>query len=141
MGIIKKNVNERSLANLNPKARYLGKERFNITLMPETIEWLKSGGNASQRIEDLVRAAKAKEIRYQETNLEDTHNQNKVLKRENQELIEKLEKLQSKLDYANQEIKKIVDKAELKESGFKSNAFGQGIKLIKEIYNSLNAHE
>jgi hypothetical protein len=34
-------------------------KRFNTTLRPETIAWLKRGGNASQRIEDLVDAARS----------------------------------------------------------------------------------
>jgi hypothetical protein len=57
-------VNPKSLANLNPKARYMGKQRFNTTLRPETIAWLQSGGNASQRIEDLVTAAQNKELKF-----------------------------------------------------------------------------
>jgi len=53
-------LDERSLENLKlgPIFRDQGKQRFNTTLRPETIAWLKRGGNASQRIEDLVDAAR-----------------------------------------------------------------------------------
>jgi hypothetical protein len=54
-------LDERSLENLKlgPLFRDQGKQRFNTTLRPETIAWLKRGGNASQRIEDLVDAARS----------------------------------------------------------------------------------
>ena len=54
-------LDERSLENLKlgPLFRDQGKKRFNTTLRPETIAWLKKGGNASQRIEDLVDAARS----------------------------------------------------------------------------------
>jgi hypothetical protein len=54
-------LDDRSLENLKlgPIFRDQGKQRFNTTLRPETIAWLKSGGNASQRIEDLVDAARS----------------------------------------------------------------------------------
>jgi predicted nucleic acid-binding Zn-ribbon protein len=54
-----KKVNSKSLANLNPRNRYQGKERFNTTLLPETICWLQQSGNASQKIEELVLEAKS----------------------------------------------------------------------------------
>jgi hypothetical protein len=47
-------VNSRSLSNLNPKARYLGKVKRTFSLRPETIVWLKKGGNASGKIDYLV---------------------------------------------------------------------------------------
>lgn len=37
------------------------------------------------------------------------------------------------------EIREIVEKIKLKESGFKSNSFGEGIKKLKELSNLLNA--
>jgi hypothetical protein len=54
-------LDDRSLENLKlgPIFRDQGKQRFNTTLRPETIVWLKRGGNASQRIEDLVDAARS----------------------------------------------------------------------------------
>ena len=54
-------LDERSLENLKLGSifRDQGKQRFNTTLRPETIAWLKRGGNASQRIEDLVDAARS----------------------------------------------------------------------------------
>jgi hypothetical protein len=47
-----------SLANLNPQANNKGKVKCNLTLSPETIAWLKSGGNASSRVDYLVKAIK-----------------------------------------------------------------------------------
>ena len=57
----KRILDDRSLENLKlgPIFRDQGKQRFNTTLRPETIAWLKRGGNASQRIEDLVDAARS----------------------------------------------------------------------------------
>ena len=54
-------LDERSLENLKlgSPSRDQGKKRFNTTLRPDTIAWLKRGGNASQRIEDLVDAARS----------------------------------------------------------------------------------
>jgi hypothetical protein len=54
-------LDDRSLENLKlgPIFRDQGKQRFNTTLRPEAIAWLKRGGNASQRIEDLVDAARS----------------------------------------------------------------------------------
>jgi hypothetical protein len=53
-------VSERSLENLKlgAQARYQGKVRQNFTILPQTLEWLKKGGNASQRVDELVAAAK-----------------------------------------------------------------------------------
>lgn len=55
-------VSERSLENLKlgAKSRYQGKQRHNFTVLPETVEWLKGTGNASDAIDVLVEAAKSK---------------------------------------------------------------------------------
>jgi hypothetical protein len=55
-------INERSLANLNPKARDKGKQDIKLSLRPETIAWLKTGGNASERVDFLVDAIRAGEL-------------------------------------------------------------------------------
>lgn len=53
-------INERSLENLKlgAQARYQGKIRQNVSILPETLEWLKCSGNASGMIDDLVAAAR-----------------------------------------------------------------------------------
>lgn len=55
-------VSERSLENLKlgAKSRYQGKQRHNFTVLPETVQWLKGTGNASDAIDVLVEAAKDK---------------------------------------------------------------------------------
>lgn len=58
-------INERSLENLKlgAQARYQGKIRQNVSILPETSEWLKCSGNASGMIDDLVAAVKNGELR------------------------------------------------------------------------------
>jgi DNA-binding transcriptional regulator GbsR (MarR family) len=53
-------VSERSLENLKlgAQSRYQGKQRHNFTVLPETVQWLKGTGNASDAIDVLVEAAK-----------------------------------------------------------------------------------
>jgi predicted RNase H-like nuclease (RuvC/YqgF family) len=55
-------VSERSLENLKlgAQSRYQGKQRHNFTVLPETVQWLKGTGNASDAIDVLVEAAKSK---------------------------------------------------------------------------------
>ncbi len=62
-------ISERSLENLKlgAKARDQDKIRHNFTIKPETIEWLKKGGNASGRIDELVAAAKSGELKPKDT--------------------------------------------------------------------------
>jgi exonuclease I len=112
-------INPKSLANLNPKARFMNKQRFNTTLRPETIAWLQEGGNASQRIEDLVTAAKRKELKF------------------NWEIIAGLTAEVEQLKTANRKIvdrvKEIMDKHEGKVKGFNTNAFGEGIKMLRSL--------
>lgn len=51
--------NSQSVENLVPEAaaRVQTKTRLNVTVLPKTSNWLKQGGNASQRIDELVAAA------------------------------------------------------------------------------------
>lgn len=58
-------ISEHSLENLKlgAESRYQGKERHNFTVLPETVEWLKKGGNASRRIDELVAAAKSGDLK------------------------------------------------------------------------------
>jgi hypothetical protein len=52
-------VNPRSLENLKlgAEARNQDKQRTNLTLLPETVRWLKDSGNASDKVDQLVREA------------------------------------------------------------------------------------
>lgn len=65
MSAKERQMNERSLENLKlgAQARYQGKVRHNVSLLPETMEWLKKDGSASQRIDELVKAAKSGELK------------------------------------------------------------------------------
>lgn len=56
----KRQVSDRSLENLKlgAQSRYQGKLRHNFTVLPETVQWLKGTGNASDAIDCLVEAAK-----------------------------------------------------------------------------------
>jgi DNA-binding transcriptional regulator GbsR (MarR family) len=67
-------VSERSLENLKlgSKFRDKGKQRHNFTVLPETVQWLKNTGNASDAIDKLVEAARKSEL------LSNTDHQQKV---------------------------------------------------------------
>jgi hypothetical protein len=53
-------VNPRSLENLKlgAEARNQDKQRTNLTLLPETVQWLKGTGNASEKVDELVTEAR-----------------------------------------------------------------------------------
>jgi len=53
-------VNPRSLENLKlgAEARNQDKKRTNLTLLPETVRWLKGWGNASDKVDELVTEAR-----------------------------------------------------------------------------------
>lgn len=64
--IIDRHGNEREMSQaslenlkLGAQARYRDKQKLNLTVLPETKDWLKKSGNASQRVDDLVNAAQA----------------------------------------------------------------------------------
>ncbi len=52
----KRNMNPASLENLKMGAvsRKQNKVPCNLTLLPETVAWLKKGGNASARVDEMV---------------------------------------------------------------------------------------
>lgn len=153
-------VNPKSIANLNPKARYMGKVRFNTTLRPETITWLQSGGNASQRIEDLVTAAKNKDLKFSDptsdptaasgsARTENNADQEMInrltaeidrLKKENAEMRERELKMIdiSIVNYIEDEIQGILDKNKRSDKGFRTNGFGEGIKKLRSLLVDLS---
>ena len=113
-------VNPNSLANLNPKARYQGKVRCNLTLMPDTVQWLKGSGNASQRIEELVTMAKTND------NSDNTHNQDS----------EEVTMLKKRIEELEHGIADIVLNTRLGTKGYKRNSFSQGIKDLEALIRS-----
>lgn len=60
----KRGQSENSQRNLRlgGKSRYQGKERHNFTILPVTYNWLHENGNASERIDELVRLVREKEL-------------------------------------------------------------------------------
>lgn len=54
--------NSNSLANLNPYNRFRNKKKANLTLLPETIVYLKTGKSMSDRVDQVVRMIRDKEL-------------------------------------------------------------------------------
>lgn len=104
-------INDRSLENLKlgAQARYQGKIRQNFTVLPETLEWLKKGGNASARIDQLVEAAKSGNLKSNNTHNgkdEEEINSNCVYK-EIEALKAELERLHSERDQLDREVNEL----------------------------------
>ena len=117
-----KGQNPNSLANLNPKARYQGKKRHNVTLLPETYMWLKQSGNISQKIDELVAEAMKSD---------DTHNLNNsdnTVYQENEQLKRQVAALQDRVDELEDGIATIAENSHLNKKGYKRNSFSQGLK-------------
>ena len=57
-------ISPASLENLKlgAAARYRGKVRITITVLPQTKEWLAQGGNISERVDEVVRRIVAGEL-------------------------------------------------------------------------------
>lgn len=57
-------ISQSSLDNLKlgAIARYRGKVRVTITILPETKKWLAGGGNISERVDEVVRRIIAGEL-------------------------------------------------------------------------------
>jgi hypothetical protein len=73
----KRKVSERSLENLKlgAESRRVGKVRHNFTILPETVQWLKGTGNASDTIDALVASFKTGELDSNHTHNEKDNNQ------------------------------------------------------------------
>jgi hypothetical protein len=107
-------VSERSLENLKlgAESRRQGKLRHNFTILPETVQWLKGTGNASDAIDGLVEAARTGNLNSknthdwkeaQNTESNDVYNQrilelNQSLEETYLELATVLSRLQESLD-------------------------------------------
>lgn len=97
-------ISERSLENLKlgAEARYQGKERHNFTVLPETLEWLKKGGNASRRIDELVAAAKSGELKSSYT-----HDRNHEQQLTSEYVYKQIETLQAELATAREQLRQL----------------------------------
>lgn len=98
-------INPRSLENLKlgAQARNQDKQRTNLTLLPETVRWLKGWGNASDKVDEMVAEARRHPLGNQQP--QPTSNQNQ---QELDELRAKVKDLQQAL----QEETKRADDAE-----------------------------
>lgn len=98
-------MNERSLLNLKlgAQVRYQGKVRHNVSLLPETMEWLKKGGNASQRIDELVAAAKSGELKPIHTH--DRKDENNLL---SESVYKQIEQLKTEVEQLRQERERLA---------------------------------
>ncbi len=95
-------VSERSLENLKlgAESRRLGKVRHNFTILPETAQWLKGTGNASDTIDSLVAEFKngSSHSNHTHDKKDDNHVvSNDVYEREIQDLKRDLEETQLEL--------------------------------------------
>lgn len=98
----KRQMNERSLENLKlgAESRKLGKVRHNFTILPETMEWLRGTGNASDAIDSLVQVAKSGGLNSSNTQerIEQKYQESiNVYEREIQDLKRDLEETQLEL--------------------------------------------
>lgn len=124
----KKGVNPKSLENLRlgAEARNKDKQRTNLTLLPDTVRWLKGCGNASDKVDELVTEARKNPFPQQEKSEAIPELQEKVNQLEQQ--------LKDKSEYADKLLKdqlKAVDI--LKEAlKLKANAGGAIKNQIKK---------
>lgn len=105
-------INERSLENLKlgAQARYQGKIRQNVSILPETLEWLKCSGNASGMIDDLVAAARNGGLKsnYTHQQIEAEQSQSNSVYEEIEALKAEAEQLRSQLAALEQENDKLT---------------------------------
>lgn len=119
----KKGVNPKSLENLRlgAETRNKDKQRTNLTLLPETVRWLKGCGNASDKVDELVGEARKNPFSQNQT---DTVS----------ELREKIKNLESQLKYetsrADELLKDQFKAADLLKGALKLKANAGG--AIKE---------
>lgn len=97
-------ISERSLQNLKlgAKARYQGKIRQNVTILPVTLEWLRKGGNVSSRIDDLAAAAMSGELKSNHTHDKKDDN---IVASEN--VYKRIEELEAKLSEARSHLEQL----------------------------------
>lgn len=134
----KRTMNPNSLKNLElgAKTRYQGKVKATLTLLPDTLSWLKGKGNASRLVDEMVKAARAGQFKPIESD-RPKFGQLDALKSENDELYREIEKLRSEVKYASIKVMEfrelmspVAQAIRIKKSGYQRNSAG---KLIKEI--------
>jgi hypothetical protein len=118
----KRGTNARSLANLQPR-RSQGKEKLKLSLLPNTIAWLKKRGNASALIDYMVENA-MKGI-FTPSLIQEME----ALRAENQSLKKRVQELYR--------LRVLSEKIEAKVNGYKSNNFSKGIEEFKEIFKRM----
>jgi hypothetical protein len=118
----KRGTNARSLANLHPR-RSQSKQDFKVTLLPQTITWLKKRGNASALIDYMVENA-AKGL-FTPKILEELE----MLKAENKALKKRFSELYR--------LRNLEEKIETKINGYKANNFSKGLAELKEILKGM----
>ena len=110
-------INERSLENLKlgAQARYQGKIRQNVSILPETLEWLKCSGNASGMIDDLVAAARNGGLKSNHTHdqIEVENQQSDGVYEQIEALKIEVEQLRLQLATLERENSKLIDSQEL----------------------------
>jgi hypothetical protein len=128
----KRRMSERSLENLKlgAESRRQGKVRHNFTILPETVQWLKCSGNASEAIDNLVLAALDQKLfsinthdrkDKEQTLSNDTHDRieelhtvsNDVYEQKIQELNQSLEETYLELLSARSRLEKLREKEQL----------------------------
>lgn len=97
-------VSENSLANLKlgAESRRLGKLRHNFTILPETIQWLKGTGNASDAIDVLVERFKSNGV-----NSNHTHDKKEDDQLVSDDMYKQIETLQAELDETRSQLEKV----------------------------------
>lgn len=88
-------ISDRSLENLKlgAAARYQGKIRQNVTILPETLQWLKCSGNASGMIDDLVAIARNGGLKS-----DNTHDKKDDKSLDSNNMYEQMESLKAELE-------------------------------------------
>ena len=113
----KRQVSDRSLENLKlgAQSRYQGKLRHNFTVLPETVQWLKGTGNASDAIDSLVEAAKKGNFFSNNTHErkdEEVATSDNVYKQKIKELEVNLEEMQLELSKTRLQLKEAAKSSE-----------------------------
>lgn len=137
----KRTMNPNSLKNLElgAKARYQGKVKATLTLLPTTLSWLKGKGNASRLIDEMVEAARAGQFKPADRDSSQSGELEK-LRRELKELRQELERLRLESSNTYQEnlnlktaIVQLQEKTQNRERGYRSNGAGQLIKELQSL--------
>jgi hypothetical protein len=117
----KRGKNARSLANLRPRKQE--KKYIQVTLLPTTIAWLKKRGNASALIDYMVE--NAMKGLFTPNLLEEIE----ALRAENKALKKRVQQ--------HYRLRILLEKIETRLDGYRSNAFGKGMKELKEIVGKI----